>query len=713
MPTGLGDEQLWLSATNDNTGTSTAFNDQSGNGNNGTAVGTLVVADTSEGGSYAYDFDGSNDYIDTGSTTVHQNTLFTYSFWINASASLSSITGAVGSYEKIGDNRGPLACSISGDGRLSWLYMSLGNTYNSAQQLKSVGNVYDSTWHHVVCEFDGNNNEAKIYIDGTLNTSTASSVPNTVNISTSLKFGLGSEGYTTGRMDDVRVYNRTLTQSEITHLATARGIEGRPFDGLGDEQLWLCPSLENSPNDLSGNNNNGVYQNGMGTITDTAEGGSLAYDFDGTGDYIDTSNVLGLGSGDWAFSLWAKCTSVAPREMLNTYNPTNGKFISLGLNSDTSGGTDTGTCRGTMDDDTTRQITPTYSASYNDGDWHHFVFSRNNSTGTLDVFVDGNPSSVSSVNFGTYGSVTSTLPLRIGAVQSINIRYYVGQMDDIRQFDRVLTQAEITHLASSRGVEGPPPVGLGDEQLWLCPSLNDSANDISGNGNDGTYQGGMGTALSDGKLAYDFDGTDDYIDLGQTLDVDYTDEVSYSFWMRADDGSGSFQAVMGKMLSSNTYRGHLVAYRGSTAGANKSNGITFVLRSDNNAGRLIEVSASSSITAGQWTHASVTYDGSGLASGVKIYVNGVEQSVSVIIDNQGVTTTVTTAPYNIGARNTNSVFFEGGLDDMRQYDRVLTQAEITHLATSRGIEGSPSTPTAQYNAFATHAFKQLFQTRLR
>ena len=50
MPTGLGDEQLWLSATNDNTGTSTAFNDQSGNGNNGTAIGTTVVADTSEGG---------------------------------------------------------------------------------------------------------------------------------------------------------------------------------------------------------------------------------------------------------------------------------------------------------------------------------------------------------------------------------------------------------------------------------------------------------------------------------------------------------------------------------------------------------------------------------------------------------------------------------------------------------------------------------------
>jgi len=55
----------------------------------------------------------------------------------------------------------------------------------------------------------------------------------------------------------------------------------------------------------------------------------------------------------------------------------------------------------------------------------------------------------------------------------------------------------------------------------------------------------------------------------------------------------------------------------------------------------------------------------------------------------------------------------GMSDDARVYGRALTQAEITHLASSRGVEGSPSTPTTQYNAFATHAFKQLFQTRLR
>ena len=30
------------------------------------------------------------------------------------------------------------------------------------------------------------------------------------------------------------------------------------------------------------------------------------------------------------------------------------------------------------------------------------------------------------------------------------------------------------------------PTGLGDELLWLCPSLDDSPNDLSGNGNHAT-----------------------------------------------------------------------------------------------------------------------------------------------------------------------------------------------------------------------------------
>ena len=63
MATGLGGEQLWLSPTVANN--VNPYDDQSGQGNNGTNNGSTVVSDTASGGSYAFYFDGVNDYVST------------------------------------------------------------------------------------------------------------------------------------------------------------------------------------------------------------------------------------------------------------------------------------------------------------------------------------------------------------------------------------------------------------------------------------------------------------------------------------------------------------------------------------------------------------------------------------------------------------------------------------------------------------------------
>ena len=93
MPTGLGDEQLWLSATNDNTGTSTAFNDKSGNGYNGTASGTLIVADTDQGGSYAFELGATTDNVTLPANIGIDGSSYSVSKWLNNSQTKPS--GAV------------------------------------------------------------------------------------------------------------------------------------------------------------------------------------------------------------------------------------------------------------------------------------------------------------------------------------------------------------------------------------------------------------------------------------------------------------------------------------------------------------------------------------------------------------------------------------------------------------------------------------------
>ena len=71
-------------------------------------------------------------------------------------------------------------------------------------------------------------------------------------------------------------------------------------------------------------------------------------------------------------------------------------------------------------------------------------------------------------------------------------------------------------IINAHNFNPPPPtsVGFGDELLILRGPTG--VTDQSGNGNDGTYNGGMGTVSdtgSGGSVAFLFDGTDDFINL--------------------------------------------------------------------------------------------------------------------------------------------------------------------------------------------------------
>jgi hypothetical protein len=127
----------------------------------------------------------------------------------------------MGSYDHTTSDRGPLLALETGTSHGKFYYQSSGSPFNSAETLESSKNIFDNTWRHVVCVFDGDNNTVKIYRDGVLLDEKSTSVPNSVNISAPFKIGAGAAQYVAGLVDDVRVYNRELTQAEVTHLAEA------------------------------------------------------------------------------------------------------------------------------------------------------------------------------------------------------------------------------------------------------------------------------------------------------------------------------------------------------------------------------------------------------------------------------------------------------------------------------------------------------------
>jgi hypothetical protein len=89
----------------------------------------------------------------------------------------------------------------------------------------------------------------------------------------------------------------------------------------------------------------------------------------------------------------------------------------------------------------------------------------------------------------------------------------------------------------------------------------------------------------------------------------------------------------------------------------------------------IKVTSRSRLSASRWQHVSITYDGSGKAEGVKIYIDGVEQAKNVSSDN--LTDTIrTSVPCRIGRRHTSAPTVDAKLQDVRLYRKALAAEEL-------------------------------------
>ena len=224
--------------------------------------------------------------------------------------------------------------------------------------------------------------------------------------------------------------------------------------GLGGEVLWLCPSLDDSPDDLSGNGNNGTYVNGTSTVADSdpTYGGSRCYDFDGANDDISTpfADTSTTSTGVFSMACWVKYDSVAASCGLmsgdmrtgrtglsmyfDVYNSSRGHG---GLLNPAVGGQYSGRVHA-GDRDTT-----------NTGQWYHVAYTGDGSTAR--IYVDGVEENSAAQTLTTSGAWS--YPLRIGSyINRGTVEGYLnGRMDDVRVYTRTLTQAEITLLASVRG----------------------------------------------------------------------------------------------------------------------------------------------------------------------------------------------------------------------------------------------------------------------
>ena len=171
-----------------------------------------------------------------------------------------------------------------------------------------------------------------------------------------------------------------------------------------------------------------------------------------------------------------------------------------------------------------------------------------------------------------------------------------------------------------------------------------------------------------GKIgrSFKFDGKGDYLEAGQAAAFESTNAFSYGAWAKFDPKGG---AILSKMEDSPGFRGFdLLVEDGKIAAHLVS------VWPDNG----IKVLTKEAYSKDFWHHLIVTYDGSKKAAGVKIYVDGKIAALEIKTDKLSGTIT-NSIPLILGKRYKSSPL-TGRIDDVRFYDRVLNQKEVTALA---------------------------------
>lgn len=94
---------------------------------------------------------------------------------------------------------------------------------------------------------------------------------------------------------------------------------------------------------------------------------------------------------------------------------------------------------------------------------------------------------------------------------------------------------------------------------------------------------------------------------------------------------------------------------------------------------VLEVRTTATLPTSRWRHVAATYDGTGEASGIRLYINGEPQEVEVVRDRLAGSTIASEQSLVIGQS------FRGMLDDLRIYARVLSSSELSLLADSNPV----------------------------
>lgn len=373
----------------------------------------------------------TNDFAETDFIPLN-NQSFSVSFWLKPPTNPPGDRTLISQCETSGNYC--VRVRHQSSGRLLFGFDGIGNLETASSDYLISQNV----WTHAAVTFDQTQNQRQIFVNGTKVIEDNENPPLTSYGATTIGATCWQGCYDqfNGQIDQVRVFNTPLSQTEIQNQIASDGgtscyeLDPYWYNNLGELQLLhrangtFNDEFDSGYNGTAGGN---VTNNQLG-CTNTNE----AYSFDGSGDYVKiaNTNVNLRGNADFAFRAWFKTTQTTKGTIIERFSPTNQVSIYVNHVADKATFLMKGNGSACVINSTT---------SVNDGQWHHVVaVNKTANPKKMMLFVDGiKQGEITNYNCGTWGTQSTNGFTSIGGGKSTqnlsnpDTFWFNGQIDDI------------------------------------------------------------------------------------------------------------------------------------------------------------------------------------------------------------------------------------------------------------------------------------------
>lgn len=549
----------------------------------------------------------------------------------------------------------------------NWVF-GLPRSDSAAAEFDTVAaSAQANAWTHLAGVYDARAGKIRLYVNGTLAGEVArNGTP--WHADGTLFIGRDANGAQAfaGGIDEVKVYDRVLTASEIQNAV------GRDNVQAGHWKFEEVPAPDAEPSTTTANEVDGgaagVLESGAKLVAGAAVGGALQLD----GNQAQVRVPGSVVATDKSFSV-AACVKLDREPTTGdalTAVAQNGQHVSGLLLEARQMGAGLGSKWEffTASADAKQADRPTGDAAVRSGDknrvqlgkWTHLTAVHDATAGQLRLYVGGELA-------GTVARAPGSRPVNgdliIGKARwdGYDIQAWPGQIDEVRAYTRALGAEEI------RGVLGQDCVAAGE---WR---LDGSADDVApgDNGRDEgfpSYVAGQTSTPDPTDLAVNLDGADDYIHARPAVDTSAT--FSVAAWVKLN----SKPAAWGSVVSQNGP--HNSAFNLAYSGAGTNQWAFAMHGPEQTSPTATRIFATQPAQEGAWTHLVGTY--SATTGDMRLYVNGVEAATGKFTArwNAAEEFDIGRAKWASGWRD----YLPASVDDVRVYSRLLFDEEIRKMS---------------------------------